>query len=136
MDFLTARKRSELMSHVRGRHTKPELRVRRIVRELGYKFKTYQRSLPATPDFVFPKDHKVIFVHGCFWHRHYRCVKATTPKTNVRFWRQKFEKNKRRDRLKLQQLRRQGWKALTLWECETRSPDKLRDRIRDYMETA
>jgi DNA mismatch endonuclease (patch repair protein) len=135
MDFLTKEERSDLMSRIRGRDTKPELAVRRIVRRLGYKFKTCQPSLPARPDLVFPFEQKVIFVHGCFWHRHYRCQKTTTPKTRVVFWRNKFERNKLRDRSKLRQLRKQGWKALTLWECETRFPEKLRDRIRHYLET-
>lgn len=124
------------MRRVRGRDTRPELNVRRIVRQLGYKFKTYQRFLPARPDLVFPSLHKVIFVHGCFWHRHYRCPKTSMPKTRVRFWSEKFERNKQRDRIKLQRLRRQGWKALILWECETRFPDMLRDRVRSYLETA
>jgi DNA mismatch endonuclease, patch repair protein len=135
MDFLTTAKRSALMGRVRGKHTKPEITVRRVVRGLGYKFKTNLRSLPATPDIAFPDSRKVILVHGCFWHRHARCVKASTPKTHVRFWKQKFESNKRRDRLKLRQLRSKGWRALTLWECEVKFPDKLRERIRNYLET-
>jgi DNA mismatch endonuclease, patch repair protein len=135
MDFLTKKKRSELMSRIRGRGTKPELVVRRIVRHLGYKFTTCQPSLPARPDLVFPAMQKVIFVHGCFWHRHSGCQKATMPKTRPVFWRTKFEQNKLRDRSKLRQLRKQGWEALTLWECETQSPEKLRDRIRQYLGT-
>jgi len=134
MDFLTPEKRSQLMSRVRGRNTKPELVVHRIVRQLGYRFRACHPSLPARPDLVFPSAHKVIFVHGCFWHRHYRCQKATVPKTRSAFWRNKFEQNKLRDRAKLRQLRRRGWKALILWECETQFPDKLRDRIRHYLE--
>jgi DNA mismatch endonuclease, patch repair protein len=135
MDFLTKKKRSALMSHVRGKNTKPELAVRRIVRRLGYTFRMYDQSLPARPDLVFPSMQKVIFIHGCFWHRHYRCQKATMPKTRVAFWRNKFKQNKLRDRSKLKQLRGQGWKALTVWECETRFPEKIRDRIQQYLET-
>jgi len=78
---------------------------------------------------------KVIFVHGCFWHRHSRCRKATMPKTRVFFWQKKFTQNKTRDRAKLRQLRRRGWKTLVLWECETRFPDRIRDRIRHYLES-
>lgn len=133
MDFLTTEERSRLMSRIRGRNTNPERIVRRLVRQLGYTFKTYHPSLPAKPDLVFPSQHKVILVHGCFWHRHYRCPKATTPKTRVRFWRNKFAQNKRRDRQQLILLRNRGWKSMVLWECETQFPDRLRDRIRRYL---
>jgi DNA mismatch endonuclease, patch repair protein len=135
MDFLTKERRSQLMSRIRGTNTKPEQAVRSIVQRLGYKFRTCQASLPARPDLAFPSMRKVILVHGCFWHRHYRCPKATMPKTRVAFWRNKFEQNKLRDRSKLRQLRKLGWAVLTVWECETSSPNKLRDRIRQYLET-
>src|SRR5579859_919638 len=135
MDFLTPEKRSRLMSRVRGANTRPELAVRQIVRQLGYKFRVNHPSLPARPDLVFPLTRKVILVHGCFWHRHYRCPKATMPKTRRAFWRRKFEQNKMRDQAKLRQLRRLGWEALILWECQTRSPDKLRGRIGHYLES-
>src|SRR5579862_3439712 len=134
MDFLSKENRSKLMSRIRGKHTKPELIVRRIVRQLGHRFRVYQPGLPAKPDLVFPSAHKVILVHGCFWHRHNRCRRATVPKTHVRFWIEKFDRNKRRDRAKVRQLQRRGWKTLTLWECETHSPEKLRERIREYLE--
>jgi DNA mismatch endonuclease (patch repair protein) len=136
MDFLTSEKRGQLMSRVRGRDTKPELAVRKMVRQLGYTFKTHRRSLPATPDIVFPKLRKTILVHGCFWHRHYRCKKASVPKTRALFWANKFRRNKERDRAKLRELRAQGWEALVLWECEIENPGKIRERIRQYLETA
>jgi DNA mismatch endonuclease, patch repair protein len=135
MDFLSKKKRSMLMSRVRGTKTKPELAVRQVVQRLGYKYEAYKASLPARPDLVFPASHKVILVHGCFWHRHYRCPKTTMPKSRTEFWRRKFEQNRRRDRLQLRQLRRQGWNALILWECQIGAPEELRDRIRDYLET-
>jgi DNA mismatch endonuclease (patch repair protein) len=134
MDFLTKERRSQLMSRVRGRDTKPELVVRRIVRCLGYKFRACYPSLPARPDLAFLPMRKAILVHGCFWHRHHRCRKATMPKTRFAFWSNKFEQNKLRDRTKLRQLRKQGWTALIVWECETNFPDKLRDRIARYLE--
>ena len=124
MDFLTRKRRSKLMSRVRGKNTTPELVVRRIVRNLGFKFTANDPSLPASPDLCFPSAHKVIFVHGCFWHRHRRCAKATMPKTRVAFWRSKFDRNKRRDRTRLRQLNRLGWKTMVIWECETRFPGK------------
>lgn len=134
MDFLSPKKRSVLMSRVRGKDTSPELIVRRIVRRLGYRFRTYHPSLPSKPDLVFPTKQKVILVHGCFWHRHTGCKKASMPKTRVGFWRNKFEHNRRRDRKKMRELRRRGWQALILWECETQAPDKLRKRIHEYLE--
>jgi DNA mismatch endonuclease (patch repair protein) len=136
MDFLTKKKRSELMSRVRATGTKPELTVQRVVRGLGYRFRTYDRSLPGRPDLVFPSIRKVILVHGCFWHRHRACRKATMPKTRVAFWRSKFERNKHRDRIKLGELRRLGWRALTVWECETATSHAFRNRVRRYLETA
>ncbi len=133
MDFLSASERSRLMSRVKGKDTKPELLVRRLVRQLGFRFRVYNPSLPAHPDLVFPSKRKVIFVHGCFWHRHPHCPKATTPKSRVAFWRKKFQANKSRDRRKLSALRNLGWEALVIWECETRSQDRLRSRIRKYL---
>src|ERR1700688_2617804 len=112
MDFLTRERRSKLMSLVRGKNTKPALIVRRIVRQLGFIFNTNEPSLPARPDLCLPVAEKVIFVHGCFWHRHLRCNKATMPKTRVAYWRSKFERNKRRDRTKQRQLNRLGWKTM------------------------
>src|SRR5260370_38635010 len=120
MDFLTRKQRSNLMSRVRSKNTTPERVVRRIVRQLGFKFKAYEPSLPARPDLCFPSAHKVIFVHGCFWHRHHRCSKASMPKTRVAYWRSKFERNKRRDRAKQRQLNRHGWKTMGLWEVRSR----------------
>lgn len=134
MDFLSASERSELMSRVRGKNTKPELLVRRLVKELGYRFRLHNPSLPAHPDLVFPTKRKVILVHGCFWHRHPHCSKATSPRSHVAFWRKKFQQNRARDRRNLLELRKLGWDALVLWECETRSPEQLRFRIYTYLE--
>jgi len=122
------------MSQVRARDTRPELIVRRIVKRLGYSFRTNHPFLPAKPDLVFPKRHKVIFVHGCFWHRHPRCRKASMPKTHVAFWTSKFRQNRLRDRATLRELQRRGWRTLVLWECETRAPESLRQRVRQYLE--
>jgi len=135
MDFLSKAKRSTLMSRVRGQATKPELAVGRIARRLGYKFTTNDPSLPAKPDLAFRGFRKAIFVHGCFWHRHDQCKRASMPKTRVKFWQDKFTRNKIRDQRKLRKLRAQGWGALVVWECEIPFSDKLTRRIRRYLET-
>ena len=111
--------RSELMRRVRGKDTTPERAVRRVAHALGYRFRLHRRDLPGTPDLVFPRLRRAIFVHGCFWHRHEGCARTTTPKTRAAYWREKFEQNIRRDRRNLAALRRLGWSVLVVWECQT-----------------
>jgi DNA mismatch endonuclease (patch repair protein) len=128
MDTLTRLKRSALMGMVRSKNTKPELAVRRLVHAMGYRYRLHGK-LPGRPDMVFASRRKVIFVHGCFWHRHPRCKKATTPDANAEFWRAKFRANKRRDRQIERRLDSIGWEVITVWECELREPIKLRRRL-------
>lgn len=118
--------RSALMARVRGANTKPELAVRRAAHALGYRFRLHRRDLPGTPDLVFPRLKVAMFVHGCFWHRHEGCQRATMPKTRVEFWSAKFDANVRRDERVAAELRALGWRCETVWECETISPDELR----------
>ena len=113
------RTRSALMSRVRSKDTKPELVVRREAHALGYRFRLHRHDLPGTPDLVFPRLHKVVFVHGCFWHRHEGCRRTTTPTTRAAYWQEKFEQNVRRDRRNIAMLETLGWKVLVVWECET-----------------
>lgn len=122
-------KRSALMGRVRGKNSKPEMVVRRLTHSLGYRFRLHCRNLPGTPDLVFPRLRKVIFVHGCFWHRHRGCYRTTTPKTRAGYWASKFERNIERDALKERQLRASGWDVLVVWECETFDSDVLADRL-------
>jgi DNA mismatch endonuclease (patch repair protein) len=129
LDVLPAEQRSERMSRVRSKDTKPEMVVRRLVHSLGCRFRLHNRQLPGSPDLVFARLKTVIFVHGCFWHRHPRCKKASTPATNPDFWRGKFNANRLRDKRQIHQLRRLGWEALIVWECETRDPEKLKKRL-------
>jgi DNA mismatch endonuclease (patch repair protein) len=121
------------MSKVRGKNTKPELIVRRLLHALAYRFRLYQSKLPGTPDLVFPKRRKVIFVHGCFWHRHKGCPRATSPKTRQQFWLKKFATNKTRDRRNIKALNALGWQAQVVWECETRDLAKLSRKIRLFL---
>ncbi|AUM72980.1 very short patch repair endonuclease [Paracoccus jeotgali] len=130
-DSLTPEARSRNMSKIRGRDTGPEMRVRRAAHALGLRFRLYRRQLPGTPDLVFPRRRAALFVHGCFWHRHPGCRFATTPKTRADFWQAKFEGNVARDARKKGELQRGGWTPVTIWECETRDPDQLREIIRD-----
>jgi DNA mismatch endonuclease (patch repair protein) len=133
VDYLTPEARSILMSRIRGKDTAPEMFVRRIVHSLGYRYRLHCRNLPGTPDLVFRRLRKIIFVHGCFWHRHEGCRFAYTPKTRRPFWEEKFRLNKERDRRHLLMLRRDGWDVLILWECELESPAAAGGRIRRFL---
>jgi DNA mismatch endonuclease (patch repair protein) len=129
MDTLTPTQRSRLMGKVRRMDTKPELIVRRLVHSLGYRYRLHAGDLPGRPDLVFPCRQKVLFVHGCYWHRHARCRRATTPATNRDFWRTKFAANKARDRRDCRRLQRAGWNVVVVWECETSNLSELTKRL-------
>ena len=128
-------KRSELMRRVRRANTKPELRVRRLLYALGYRYRLHRSDLPGSPDIVFPSRHKVIFVHGCFWHRHHGCRYATTPKTRSDFWKEKFRQNVERDSRNLENLRELGWDPLVLWQCELKDESRLEARLLSFLGT-
>lgn len=118
VDFLSPRERSERMSRIRGKDTRPELALRKVLHGLGLRYRLHGTGLPGKPDLVFPRYKAVVFVHGCFWHRHPGCGIATTPKSNTAFWVEKFEKNVARDARVTAQLEGQGWRVLVAWECE------------------
>lgn len=131
MDRLTPERRSWLMSRVASKDTSAEMRVRSAAHARGLRFRVHRKGLPGTPDLVFPRWRTVVFVHGCFWHRHPGCRKATTPKTRTGFWEAKFHRNSERDLANLAALRASGWRAEVIWECETRSLDSLNERLDD-----
>jgi DNA mismatch endonuclease (patch repair protein) len=106
------------MSRIRGKDTRPEMAVRRIVHAMGYRYRLHSRDLPGTPDLVFRSRRKVIFVHGCFWHRHRGCRYCYTPKSRQSFWQKKFRLNELRDREQIRRLEDAGWRVLVIWECE------------------
>lgn len=114
-----------MMAGIGGKNTKPEVRVRSFLHRLGLRFRIHSAALPGRPDLVFPKYRAVVFVHGCFWHRHKGCRYAYTPKSNLPFWEKKFAENVARDARNARELRQAGWKVLTVWECETRSEQRL-----------
>lgn len=123
VDTLSRAERSERMSRVRAKDTKPELKVRRLLHRLGYRFRLHRRELPGTPDLVFPGRRKAIFVHGCFWHRHEGCRLARLPKSREDFWLNKLEGNRLRDERDQAALRDLGWGVYVVWECQLQSQD-------------
>lgn len=136
MDPLSPKERSERMARVRNRDTKPELAVRRLVHSLGYRYRLHRRDLPGRPDLVFAGRRKVIFVHGCFWHRHGTCHSGTrVPKSRLDFWLPKLESNRERDRVNQEALAKLGWDVLPIWECEIKDTATLAERITRFLES-
>lgn len=123
------------MRAVRSRGTKPEIVVRQLAHRLGYRFRLHRRDLPGTPDLVFPGRRKVIFVHGCFWHQHKGCRRATVPRSNVRFWRAKLAGNMKRDAEYRERLKAKGWRSLIIWECETKNEQRISAKLRRFLGT-
>lgn len=134
MDRVTKEKRSEIMSRIRGKNTSPELTIRKLVYSLGYRYRLYSKDLPGKPDLVFPGRKKVIFVHGCFWHYH-GCKKGQLPKSRLDYWLPKLEANKRRDEENSQELIKQGWKVLVLWQCEIKKTSVLKEAIINFLDS-
>lgn len=122
-DVFSPQKRAAVMAAVRGSNTKPELRVRRLLHGLGYRFRLHAADLPGKPDIVFLARRKVIFVHGCFWHGHDCARGARTPKTNRDYWVAKIARNRQRDARILSALDALGWRVLTVWECALNHPE-------------
>ncbi|WP_235529797.1 very short patch repair endonuclease [Sphingomonas sp. Leaf242] len=113
------------MSQVRGKDTSPEMRVRRAAHASGLRFRLHRKDLPGKPDLVFAKHRVALFVHGCFWHRHSECSKASMPKSRIEFWSAKFDANVARDARVTTELQSAGWRVVTVWECETKCPVQL-----------
>lgn len=123
-DFLTPAERSERMARIRSKDTSPELALRRALHARGLRFRLNERKLPGRPDIVLPRHSAVIFVHGCFWHRHEGCKVASTPKSNTEFWLEKFRKNVERDARAIEALEALGWRVFVAWECDLGSKRK------------
>ncbi|OGC21449.1 very short patch repair endonuclease [candidate division WOR-1 bacterium RIFOXYB2_FULL_42_35] len=128
-DNLTKKQRSNCMSRIRSKHTKPEKIVRRILRKLAVSFRTYAKNLPGNPDIIISKRKTAVFVNGCFWHLHNNCKKAVAPKSNIQYWKTKLQKNIMRQRKDIRNLRKLGWKSLIIWECQTKQECSLFNRI-------
>lgn len=132
MDIITPAQRSILMSRIRGKDTGPELTVRRLLYRLGYRYRLHARDLPGRPDIVFKSRRNIIFVHGCFWHRH-DCGLAYSPKTRRKFWERKFNSNVTRDRFVQRTLRSAGWRVLIIWECQINRQSILTKRLVKFL---
>lgn len=120
MDIVSSHKRSQMMSSIRGKNTKPELIVRKALFTAGFRFRLHRRDLPGVPDVVLPGKRVAIFVHGCFWHMHENCKNAKLPSSRQGFWNEKLGRNVERDRKNVEALLRLGWRVLVVWECATR----------------
>ena len=121
------------MARVKGRNTKPEKVVRSLLHGMGYRFRLHRKELPGKPDVVLPKYRKVVFVHGCFWHGHYGCRRAARPSSNTEFWNTKIDGNMERDRRSVISLESLGWRALTVWECELRDKESLKETLKGFL---
>lgn len=130
-DHLDTAKRSWNMSRIRGKDTKPEIAVRKMLHAAGFRFRLHVKELPGKPDIVLPKWKTVVFVHGCFWHRHEGCKDTTTPKTRTDWWLEKFNKNVANDLKKRRDLEDAGWKVLVVWECEVKPTGYRLTQIQD-----
>lgn len=129
MDTFSPEERSRIMRRVRGKDTAPELRVRGTLHRMGYRFRLHRRDLPGNPDIVLPKHRTVVFVHGCFWHRHPGCKAASTPAARQEYWLPKFERTVKRDRAARRKLAALGWRVIVIWECQTKDRAKLARKL-------
>tara|TARA_B100000674_G_scaffold410126_1_gene357831 strand:+ start:97 stop:519 length:423 start_codon:yes stop_codon:yes gene_type:complete len=125
--------RSKNMSAIKSKNTKPEIAVRKLLHSMGYRFRLHSKDLPGSPDIVLPKYKTVIFVHGCFWHRHDNCKYASTPKTRQEFWNKKFTTNIDRDLVIQNKIKNLNWRSIVIWECETKNMENLRYKIIDVL---
>ncbi|MBY0231376.1 MAG: DNA mismatch endonuclease Vsr [Gemmataceae bacterium] len=132
-DIMDAEARSRLMARIRGKDTKPEKAVRRLLHGMGYRFRLHAKGLPGRPDIVLPRHRAVVFVHGCFWHRHAECKPRNLPATNTDYWREKFRANAERDERKTRELAALGWRVHVVWECQLREPDTLAARLLAFL---
>jgi len=134
VDIISEERRSWNMSRIRGKDTKPEIIVRSMLHRMGYRFRLHRKDLPGKPDIVLPKYNTVIFVHGCFWHRHKGCKFAYKPKSRIDFWNSKFDETVARDKRNRKQLEANGWNVEIIWECETKDMNRLKNIINKILQ--
>ena len=135
VDTINRKDRSELMSRIKSKDSAIELIVRKIIRAMGYRYTLHRNDLSGKPDIVLSKHRKVVFVHGCFWHRHgaKRCKLARMPKSRVEFWTTKLDANRRRDQRNMRALRKQGWKILVVWECQLVDIERTKNKLASFL---
>lgn len=131
-DTFTKEDRSRIMASVKSKDSKAEIAVRSTLHRLGYRFRLHKKELPGKPDIVLPKYRTIIFIHGCFWHRH-TCKHATTPKSNIPYWTKKFTRNIERFNQVKAELEAQGWRILVIWECETNDKFLLEQQLQNIL---
>jgi DNA mismatch endonuclease (patch repair protein) len=136
MDRISKEHRSWNMSRIQSRDTKPEKTVRSILHGLGYRFRLHRKDLPGKPDIVLARYNSVIFVHGCFWHRHKNCKNASIPKTKKTFWEEKFKANIERDIKVKNELKSNGWRVLVVWECELTDIDSVEKELGKFLKNS
>ena len=132
---VTPEQRSRNMARVKNKNTAPEIIVRKTLHRLGYRFRLHRRDLPGNPDIVLPRYRTVIFVHGCFWHGHPGCARASRPQTNTEFWNAKLDKNLRRDREAQDKLKALDWRVLVIWQCETKDLPVLEHQLHAFFQS-
>lgn len=133
-DHVDQRTRSAIMAAVGSKDTGPELKLRKMLHALGYRYRLHDSRLPGKPDIVFARRRVTVFVNGCFWHRHEGCRYATTPKTETDFWQSKFDANKARDARNIKALKRLGWRVAVVWQCQLKSPKATLSRVVKFLE--
>lgn len=135
MDKISSEQRSKNMRRIRSKDTKPEIKVRKLIFKMGYRYRLHWKKLPGKPDIVFPGRKKVIFVHGCFWHQHdnRNCNYVHKPKSRLDYWLPKLERNKQRDNENQKEIEDIGWEYLIIWECQINNTDKLREIITNFL---
>ncbi len=129
-DIFSKAKRSEIMSRISGKETKPEILVRKFLFAQGFRYRKNDKRLPGKPDIVLPKYKTLIFVHGCFWHGHRNCKKSALPQINHEFWKDKIQKNIERDKSKQKELKKLGWKIITIWQCQIKSRESVEKTLK------
>lgn len=122
------------MSLIRGSDSAPEMKLRRLVHGMGYRYRLHVKELPGKPDMVFPSRHAVIFMHGCFWHRHKACKLARLPKSRLDFWQPKLEENRKRDLRNQERLKKMGWRMLVVWECQIVDTQRVSNIVKEFLE--
>ena len=135
-DNVSPETRSQIMARVKSKGMKPEMKVRRLLHGLGYRYRLHRADLPGQPDLVFPSRRKVVFVNGCFWHNHSGCPRVRVPAANRNYWLSKLSRNKTRDERNIGLLESRGWTVMTVWECQLRDMDTLTEQLVDFMENA